>query len=84
MNFNGDRYLINSCTPDCPTRTPGCHDHCKRYKEKRAEYEKRKAIAEGDPALRGYISMRAAEKRSHRAKVRKQFAGHSWGGGRRP
>ena len=26
----------------CPERTPGCHDHCEKYKAEKAEYEARK------------------------------------------
>ena len=29
-----------SCVP--PTRYPGCHDKCERYKVEKAEYEKQK------------------------------------------
>ena len=32
------------CDPECAGRCPGCHDHCKIYKDWKAEVEKEKAF----------------------------------------
>ena len=30
------------CPKECPDRHPGCHDHCERYAENKAAYQKMK------------------------------------------
>lgn len=35
-------HIIDSCQPDCPDRTIGCHAKCDRYKEARVKYEAHK------------------------------------------
>lgn len=48
-------YMFH-CTPDCPKRTPGCHDHCKEHKEAKAAYEARKAELNKYKACDQYIA----------------------------
>ena len=31
------------CTPDCPDRTPGCHDNCPKYQQWKEERQQVKA-----------------------------------------
>ena len=33
------------CTPDCPERVPGCHDHCERYIRAKEKHDQEKAEA---------------------------------------
>lgn len=65
----------HKCKP--PERYPGCHDHCKYYKEARAAYDERKAAEDQQRKAsasvygqKDYAVSKALKKNRHR-----QFGG---------
>lgn len=44
-----------TCEPNCPTRRPGCQDHCEKHQAEKAAYEARKAELRRDSDVRDYI-----------------------------
>ncbi len=40
----------------CPNRAPGCHDHCEKYQDEKAEYEARKDQLNKDKAVRQSVN----------------------------
>lgn len=72
-SFNKHRSPF-PCTPDCPERVPGCHDHCKRYMEARAKYDARKAEYEPDSETKAYYTEMKLKAIDSAAKRRKRSA----------
>ena len=64
------------CEPNCTRRKPGCHSHCKRYKERRAEYDKRKAIVDADREVRHYMMETIDKRRNDNVKRRRDCSGY--------
>lgn len=61
---------------NCQERYPGCHDHCERYKEERAEYDRLKAIENRDRTVRQYICDEHRKHADRRAQEKKAKAGY--------
>lgn len=60
----------------CTERHRACHDHCKRYKDERDEWEARKAAADEERKVRQYILgtyYKHAGKKSIDRKNKKQY-----------
>lgn len=57
--------IIDCCYKCVDDRYPGCHDHCKRYKEQREKHDKRKAELTKDRDVRDYWR-NSQEKRHNR------------------
>ncbi len=68
--------IFKACK-NCQERYPGCHDHCEKgYKEERAEYDRRKAIADKDKSVRQYLYEEHKKYADKKAQEKKQKAGY--------
>ena len=63
------------CTRDCPDRVPGCHDHCKRYIEKKAVLDELKAKDRIDQGITTYICGNIRKTKDSSAKIHKNRSG---------
>ncbi len=57
-----------SCTPNCPKRKPGCQDHCEQHAKDKANYNKRKKIAQLESSLDDYVRLQVMNSRDKRNK----------------
>lgn len=73
MAFNRNN-MEPICPPDCPKRTPGCQDHCERYKERKAAYNKRKREYYGNPDMTRYIKEKMSETKNRAALAKRDDA----------
>ena len=76
-SFNRNRIFFDCCTRDCPERIPGCHSTCKRYKEKRAEFDKKKAIQDMQNSINSYVSEKRMNKYDSKLKRERRLGGTS-------
>lgn len=65
------------CCKDCTERYLGCHDHCERYRETKAEYERSKAQIKNGMEYRRYVVSRSFKRRDDDALNKKRHSGYS-------
>ena len=61
---------------DCTDRYPGCHDHCEKYKEDQAEYDKIKAAMKDEMDYKKYAVTRSFQRRDDDVMRKKKHAGY--------
>lgn len=64
------------CPPDCPDRKPACHSHCEKYRKRKAEYERLKAIEDKEREGRVYVAQSIRRRKDRVAKRRHLRPGH--------
>ena len=74
-SFNRNRLFFDCCTRDCPERIPGCHGTCKRYKEKRAEFDEKKAAQDIQNGINSYVADKRRKKYDIKLKRERRFGG---------
>lgn len=74
-SFNRSRMFFDCCTKDCPDRVPGCHGSRKKYKDKRAEFDEKKAAEDLRNEVNVYISDRRRKRLDAGLKRKRRFAG---------
>ena len=71
-SFNKGRFFIN-CPPDCPTRKPGCHDHCEKYQTSRAKLDEINRQKRLKYEASAYVCESVNKRLDRRAKLHRKY-----------
>lgn len=71
-----------TCSPNCENRKPGCHDHCEKYQEERAAYDKRKAEFTKDREIMNYTLSMMSARANYRAMYNRNDRRRKWSRGK--